>query len=112
MGTEQRVRSNPEVGPGFRKSNPEVLIMMGTDNKEMADMQTEQMVGFSAEIGLWVGNMKPRVCKGVGVVSRAVSEDSIDMEVSIIENRLGITHTVSANLCQKFENWEGVGGDE
>ena len=70
----------------------------------MAGIETDQRVDSIAVLGLWVGNIEPRVSKGVigGVLSRAVTEHSIDMEVSIIADRLDIPQTVSQPKFRQF----------
>ena len=88
METDQRVGSNSDVEPKVSKSNPEELMTDGTDNVEMAVVEADQRVGLGVSIG-------PRVSKGIAMVmSKTVTEDNIDMEVSIIAERLDITQTV------------------
>ena len=89
METDQRVGSNSDVKPEASKSNPEELMTDGTDNVEMAVVEADQRVGLGVSIG-------PRVSKGIAMaMSKTVTEDNIDMEVSIIAERLDITQTES-----------------
>ena len=89
METDQRVGSNSDVEPEVSKSNPEEFMTDGTDNVEMAVVEADQRDGLGVSIG-------PRVSKGIAMVmSKTVTEDNIDMEVSIIAEKLDITETES-----------------
>ena len=83
-----KLDSNSDVEPEVSKSNPEELMTDGTDNVEMAVVEADQRVGLGVSIG-------PRVSKGIAMaMSKTVTEDNIDMEVSIIAERLDKTQTV------------------